>query len=193
MPEPHVARAGEHENRLTVIADLLGEVAPLNPGDTEARPDWVVRAARSTSAVHRDRPADGAHGRRSRARPQRPARALAFARSCASQSPAVARPYGAYDPQDTRKGSYQPDVPGRDGRKGANRVSLSDAAEVVLEPDDVVLAEVVAVLHLDEHEIGVAGVLDPVRHAERRCRPRRPGRTGDSTPSSVTTPRARAR
>src|SRR5262245_40662464 len=41
--------------------------------------------------------------------------------------------------------------------------SSADAAEVVLEADDVVLTEVLAVLHLDEHEVGGAGVLDAVR------------------------------
>src|SRR5215831_12663075 len=41
----------------------------------------------------------------------------------------------------------------------------ADAAEVVLEANDVVLAEVLAVLDLDEHELGCTGVLDAMRRA----------------------------
>lgn len=39
------------------------------------------------------------------------------------------------------------------------------AAVVVLEPDDVILAEVVAVLDFDEHQWPGAGVVYPVRDA----------------------------
>lgn len=42
-----------------------------------------------------------------------------------------------------------------------NAVELS-ATEVVVQPDDVVLAEVVTVLDLDEDEVLTPGVLDPV-------------------------------
>jgi hypothetical protein len=39
---------------------------------------------------------------------------------------------------------------------------LRHATEVILEANDVVLAEVLAVLHLDENEVIGSGVLDPV-------------------------------
>ena len=47
---------------------------------------------------------------------------------------------------------------------------LLRAAVVVLEAADVVLAEVVAALDLDDHELVVVLVGDPVRHARRRRR-----------------------
>ena len=46
------------------------------------------------------------------------------------------------------------------GAVNRDRPRLPDAAEIVLEANDVVFAEVFAVLHLDEHELGRAGVLD---------------------------------
>src|SRR3954462_14401421 len=44
--------------------------------------------------------------------------------------------------------------------------SGSRAAEVVLEPDDVVLAEVGAPHDLDDHELAVVDVADAVRYAD---------------------------
>ena len=59
---------------------------------------------------------------------------------------------------------------------------------VVLEPDDVVLAEVLAVLDLDEDDVGVRGVLDAVVGARPGCRRRRPADTSVTAPSRVTRP-----
>jgi hypothetical protein len=42
VPEPRVVRAGEHENKLTVMLTSWASLTPLNPGDNAARPDWVV-------------------------------------------------------------------------------------------------------------------------------------------------------
>lgn len=47
----------------------------------------------------------------------------------------------------------------------AHRVSGLHPTEVVVDTDDVVFAEVITVLYLDEDQIISAGVLDPVRHA----------------------------
>ena len=57
---------------------------------------------------------------------------------------------------------------GAGGGPGRGRgLGLLGAAVVVVEADDVVLAEVVALLHLDEDEGLVAGVAHPVGGAER--------------------------
>jgi len=51
---------------------------------------------------------------------------------------------------------------------------LTHSTEVVVESVNIVLAEVLAVLHFDEYEVSVASVLDPVRHLRRHvdCRSR---------------------
>ena len=66
------------------------------------------------------------------------------------------------------------------------RRSRFDAPEVVLEPDDVVLAEVRPVLHLDEDDVGVALVGDAVRALQRDVDGLAGRNLGSPLPSSVT-------
>ena len=65
---------------------------------------------------------------------------------------------------------------GQDAARSRVVKSAPDPAVVVVQPDDVVLAEVVAVLHLHEHQRPGAGVADPVRGAQPDVNRVAPGR-----------------
>ena len=67
---------------------------------------------------------------------------------------------------------------------GVARAGL-DTPVVVVEPDDVVLAEVRAHLHLDEDHVGVPLIGDAVRGLERDV-DRLPACNRDTVPSRVT-------
>src|SRR5262249_46484782 len=47
------------------------------------------------------------------------------------------------------------------------KTDLGYSPEIILQPHDVVLAQIIAALHFDKDHRGVAGVLDPVRRAYR--------------------------
>ena len=69
------------------------------------------------------------------------------------------------------------------GGRGAS--SGLGAAVVVLEPADVVLAGVGAALHLDDHQLLVVRVGDPVRRARGRRRPSGPASATTVSPSTT--------